>query len=77
MSRPRDFAVLRKSDPHSLFWDGKGKASGAGFLRALERSIPWLARAFANTDSGWQLKTHGIHQPIAIGRTVNTERKGD
>jgi len=35
MSRPRDFAVVRKSDPHFLLWDGEGKASGAGFLRAL------------------------------------------
>ena len=47
--------------------EGFGRGVLKGFV---ERSIPWLTRAFANTDLGLQFKTHGIHQPIAIGRLV-------
>jgi hypothetical protein len=60
----------------SLRWKREG--FGRGILKGfVERSIPWLTRALANTDLGFQLQTHGIHQPIAIGGIVNTEGKGD
>jgi hypothetical protein len=59
----------------SLRWKREG--FGRGIL-GLSGKIDSLAyRAFANADLGFQLQTHGIHQPIAIGRIVNTEGKGD
>ena len=77
MSRPRDFTVLRKSDPHFLLEMEKGRLR-ARDSQGLCGKIDSLAyRAFANADLGFQLQTHGIHQPIAIGRIVNTEGKGD
>ena len=76
MSRPRDFTVLRKSDPHFLLEMEKGRLRAR--ILGLSGKIDSLAyRAFANADLGFQLQAHGIHQPIAIGRIVNREGKGD